>query len=88
MQNEKAEKVEYSACHLLNGKIIGSRTRFLAEENATGGGGRHRITRDAETVFVEELHGSHRVWEIPRSECVLERIALPGPGVSKTEGKR
>lgn len=83
MQNEK---VEYSACHLLNGKMLGSRTRFLAVETQSGGGGRHRITRDGETVTIEELDGSRRIWEIPRSQCVLERVVVQRVE-AKPEGK-
>lgn len=81
MQNEK---VEYSACHLLSGKVLGSKSRFLAEETVSGGGGRHRITRDETTVYVVELQGSGRTWEIPRSQCVLERSAKVE---AKQEGK-
>ncbi len=61
---------EYAACHLLDGKIMGSRNKYLAEE---GHGGRHRITREGDTVVVEELQDKRRVFEIPRLACVLER---------------
>ncbi len=62
---------EYAACHFLDGKILGSRTQFLADEGNRGG--RHRITREGNVVIVEELNGHGRIYEIPTVACILER---------------
>lgn len=65
---------EYAACHFLEGRIMGSRTRYMADE---GTAGKHRITREGDTVIVEQLYGEHRVYEVPRVACILERKPAP-----------
>ena len=68
-----SEKVEYTACHFLDGKILGSRTRFLADEGTSGKP--HRITREGDIVTIEELVVPFRIYELPRAACILERKA-------------
>ncbi len=65
-----SDKTEYAAVHFLEGRLNlgGPRDRFLDTT--------HRITRDGETVLVEERAGHRRVYELPRSVCVLERKIL------------
>ncbi len=65
-----SDKTEYSAVHFFEGKLNlgGPRDRFLDTT--------HRITRDGETILVEERPGQRRVYELPRSVCVLERKIL------------
>ncbi len=64
-----SDRTEYAAVHFFEGKLNlgGPRDRFLDTT--------HRITRDGETVLVEERAGQRRVYELPRSACVLERKA-------------